>query len=70
MAINPEAKFEVIRFDWTCSFGLWQRRVNDILAQQSLQKMLCEKKSNDIGDTNWAVMKEKDAGFNRLCVSD
>jgi hypothetical protein len=69
MTINP-AKFEVARFDGTGNFGLWQRRVKDLLAQQSLQKALRETKPADMDDTDWAEMKEKAAGLIRLCVSD
>lgn len=51
MTINP-AKFEVARFDGTGNFGLWQRRVKDLLAQQSLQKALRETKPADMDDTD------------------
>lgn len=34
MTLNPGgAKFEVTWFDRTGNFGLWQRRVKDLLAQ-------------------------------------
>ncbi|CAJ2663689.1 unnamed protein product [Trifolium pratense] len=69
MTLNP-AKFEVARFDGTGNFGLWQRRVKDLLAQQSLQKALRETKPADMDDIDWTEMKEKAAGLIRLCVSD
>ncbi|MCH97705.1 retrotransposon protein putative Ty1-copia subclass, partial [Trifolium medium] len=69
MTINP-AKFKVARFDGTGNFGLWQRRVKDLLAQQSLQKALRETKPTYMDDTDWAEMKEKVAGLIRLSVSD
>ncbi|KAF1897303.1 hypothetical protein Lal_00035006 [Lupinus albus] len=44
MTLNPSAKFEVEKFDGTGNFGLWQRRVKDMLAQQGLSKALRENK--------------------------
>lgn len=71
MTTNPGgAKFEVTRFDGTGNFGLWQRRVKDLLAQQSLQKALRDEKPADIATVDWNEMKEKAAGLIRLCVSD
>ncbi|KAK4411837.1 hypothetical protein Sango_0256700 [Sesamum angolense] len=34
------AKFEVVKFDGTGNFGLWQTRVKDLLAQQEILKAL------------------------------
>jgi len=36
------AKFEVGKFDGAWNFGMWQRRVKDLLAQQGLLKALCK----------------------------
>lgn len=63
------AKLKVTRFDGTCNFGLWKRRVNDLLAQQILPKALCKMKPNDMEDINWVEMKEKVARLIRLLVS-
>lgn len=52
MTINPIMKLKVTRFDGTSNFRLWQMRVIDLLAQQSLQKALREVKPNDMEDTN------------------
>jgi len=38
------SKFEVARFDGTGNFGLWQTKVKDLLAQQSISRAVNEKK--------------------------
>ena len=38
------AKVEVVKFDGTDNFGLWQTRVKDLLAQQGILKALRPKK--------------------------
>ena len=37
------AKVDVVKFDGTGNFGLWQRRVKDLLVQQGLVKALYRK---------------------------
>jgi hypothetical protein len=44
------SKFEVMRFDGTGDFGLWQTRVKDLLAQQSISKVLSGIKSKKVDD--------------------
>lgn len=44
MTINSCAKFEMTWFDGTSNFELWQMRVKDMLPQQNLQKVVCERK--------------------------
>ena len=34
------AKVDIVKFDRTGNFGLWQRRVKDLLVQQGLVKAL------------------------------
>ncbi|KAL6508621.1 hypothetical protein OROGR_023332 [Orobanche gracilis] len=62
MALNPGAEFEVGKFDGTGNFGLWQRRVKDVLAQQGLSKALRENKPVDTDQLDWEELKEKAAG--------
>ena len=38
MAMSEGAKFEVVKFDGHGNFGLWQKRVKGLLAQQGLLK--------------------------------
>ena len=40
MARVFSVKFEVVKFDGIGNFGLWQRRVKDLLAQQGMVKAL------------------------------
>ena len=37
------AKFDVVKFDGSRNFGLWQRKVKDLLVQQGMMKALYEK---------------------------
>ena len=55
MALNLGAKFEVGKFDGTGNFGLWQRRVKDLLAQQGFLKALRESKPKDMEDIDWLM---------------
>ena len=57
------------RFDGTRNFGLWQRRVKDLLAQQGLQKALCDEKPTDITTVDWNEINENAACLIRLCIS-
>ena len=50
------SKFEVARFDGTGNFGLWQTRVKDLLAQQSISRALNEKKPAKLDDDKWEEM--------------
>lgn len=59
MAINLDTKFEVTKFGGTSNFGLWKKRINDLLAQQSLHKAMCKTKPTDTKDTDWAKIKEE-----------
>jgi hypothetical protein len=44
MAVNAFiATVDLVKFDGTSNFGLWQRRVQDLLVQQGLVKALYEK---------------------------
>jgi len=44
------SKFEVTRFDGTGNFRLWQTRVKDLLAQQSISKVLSGIKPEKVDD--------------------
>lgn len=70
MTINASAKFEIIRFDERSNYILWQSMFKDMLSQQSLQKVLCETKSNNMDAIDWVDMKEKSASLIHLCVLD
>jgi hypothetical protein len=42
--IGTSAKFDVMNFDGSDNFGLWQRRTNDLLVQHGMVKALYETK--------------------------
>jgi hypothetical protein len=41
---TSSAKFEVMKFNGSNNFGLWQRRVKDLLLQQGMVKSLYKTK--------------------------
>jgi len=64
------SKFEVVRFDGTGNFGLWQTRVKDLLAQQGISKALNEKKPAKVDDDKWEEMQAQACATIRLCLTD
>ncbi|KAL0453639.1 UNVERIFIED_CONTAM: Retrovirus-related Pol polyprotein from transposon TNT 1-94 [Sesamum latifolium] len=64
------AKFEVVKFDGTGNFGLWQTRVKDLLAQQGILKALPPQKSASMDDEDWEEFQQRAAGTIRLCLAD
>lgn len=46
-------KFEVVRFDGSMNFALWQMRVKDLLVQQGISRVLSEKKPTKVEDGKW-----------------
>ena len=53
------SKFEVVRFDGTGNFGLWQTRVKDLLAQQGISRALNEKKPAKVDDVSGRRCRRK-----------
>jgi hypothetical protein len=45
---TSSVKFDVMKFDETCNFRLWQRRVKDLLVQQRMMNALYGTKLDDI----------------------
>ena len=73
MEINASiAKIDVVKFDGTGNFGLWQRRVKDLLVQQGLVKALYEKakKLETIMDDEWEELDMKVVNTIRLYLAD
>ena len=64
------SKFEVARFDGTGNFGLWQTRVKDLLARQSISRALNEKKPAKVDDDKWKEMQAQACATIRLCLTD
>ncbi|KAL0387502.1 UNVERIFIED_CONTAM: Retrovirus-related Pol polyprotein from transposon TNT 1-94 [Sesamum radiatum] len=65
-----DAKFEVVKFDRTGNFGLWQTRVKDLLAQQGILKVLRPHKPASMDDEDWEELQQRTAGTIRLCLTD
>ena len=63
------SKFEVVKFDGTGNFGLWQTRVKDLLARQGISKALTEERPVKVDDEKWEEMKAQSYATIRLCIS-
>ena len=62
MEINASiAKVDVVKFDETGNFKLWQRRVKDLLIQQGLVRALYgkAKKPETLTDEEWEELNMK-----------
>jgi hypothetical protein len=73
MAINASiATVGLVKFDGTGNFGLWQRRVNDLLVQQGLVKALYgkTKKPEKMTDEEWEELDMKAVSTIRLLLAD
>ena len=66
------AKVDIVKFDGTGNFGLWQRRVKDLLVQQGLVKALYGKarKPETMTDEEWEELNMKAVSTIRLCLAD
>nr|AAP53866.2 retrotransposon protein, putative, Ty1-copia subclass [Oryza sativa Japonica Group] len=70
MAATAVSKFEVVKFDGTGNFVLWQMRLKDLLAQQGISKALQETMPEKIDADKWNEMKAQAAATIRLSLSD
>jgi hypothetical protein len=73
MAINASiATVGLVKFDGTGNFGLWQRRVKDMLMQQGLVKALYRKtkKPEKMTDDEWGELDMKAVSTIRLLLAD
>lgn len=64
------SKFEVVKFDGTGNFVLWQMRLKDLLAQQGISKALEETMPEKMDAGKWEEMKAQAAATIRLSLSD
>ncbi|KAL0460800.1 UNVERIFIED_CONTAM: Retrovirus-related Pol polyprotein from transposon TNT 1-94 [Sesamum latifolium] len=64
------AKFEVVKFDGTGNFELWQTRVKDLLAHQGILKALRPQKPANMDEEDWEELQQRAAGTIRLCLAD
>lgn len=68
--MNSVTKFDVERFNGTENFGLWQRRVKDLLVQQGMLKALEKTKPQGLEDQVWLDLQTKAAALIQLCLAD
>ncbi|KAK4386042.1 Retrovirus-related Pol polyprotein from transposon TNT 1-94 [Sesamum angolense] len=64
------AKLEVVKFDRTGNFGLWQTRVKDLLAQQEILKTLQPQILALMDDEDWEELQQCATGTKCLCLAD
>jgi hypothetical protein len=66
------ATVDLVKFDGTGNFGLWQRRVQDLLVQQGLVKALYgkAKKPEKMTDDEWDELDMKAVSSIRLLLVD
>jgi hypothetical protein len=67
---TSSAKFDVMKFDGTSNFGLWQRHVKDLLVQQRMVKALYGTKLDDMPDIDWKELEARAVATIRLCLGD
>ena len=67
MAATVVSKFEVVKFDGTRNFVLWQMRLKDLLAQQGISKGLEETMPEKMDADKWEEMKAQAAAT--ICLS-
>jgi hypothetical protein len=67
---TSSAKFDVMKFDGSNNFGLWQRCVKDLLVQQGMVKALYETKLEGMADIDFKELKAKAVATIWLCLRD
>jgi hypothetical protein len=67
---TSSAKFDVMKFDGSNNFGLWQRCVKDLLVQQGMVKALYETKLEGMADIDCKELEAKAVATIRLCLGD
>ena len=70
MSRISSTKFDIVKFDGSKNFGLWQRRVKDLLVQQGMVKALYRKQPEGMNDMDWKDLEAKVAKTIRLYLDD
>ena len=58
------------KFDGSGNFGLWQRRIKDLLVHQGMVKALYEKQPEGMNDVDLKDLEAKVAATIKLCLVD
>ena len=67
---TSSAKFDMMKFDGSENFGLWQRRVKDLLVEQGMVKALYGLKLEGMADIDWKELEAKAVAIIWLCLGD
>ena len=67
---TSSAKFDLIKFDRSSNFGLWQRHVKDLLVQQGMVKTLYGMKLEGMANIDWKELEVKAVATIRFCLGD
>jgi hypothetical protein len=59
-----------MKFDGSNNFGLWQRRVNDLLVQQGMVNALYGTKLEGMSKIDWKELEAQAVATIRLCLGD
>ena len=63
-------KFDIQKFDGVISFSRWHIRMNVILTQSGLKKVLLKNKLPDMKDETWQELDEKASTTIQFCLAD
>ena len=63
-------KLNMVKFNGSGNFGLWQRKVKDLLVQQGMVKALYGKQPEGMNNMDWKDLEAKAAATIRLCLAD
>ena len=64
------SEISYVKFDGYGNFGLWQRRVKDLLVQQGMVKALYKKQPKRMNNMDWKDLEAKAAAIIKLCLAD
>jgi hypothetical protein len=67
---TSSSKFDMMKFDGSGNFGLWQRYVKDLLVQQGMVKALYGMKLEGMANIDWKELEVKEVATIRLCLRD
>ena len=67
---TSSAKFDVMKFNGSSNFRLWQRRVKNLLVQQGMVKALYKTKPKRMANIDWKELEVKVVATIRLCLRD
>ncbi|MBA0552313.1 hypothetical protein Golob_023138, partial [Gossypium lobatum] len=63
-------RFEIEKYDGVTNFNLLQVRMMTILVQTGLKKVVIEKKSENLNQTEWEEFDEKTLSTIQLCLTN